>query len=54
MPKKQSEFFKQRKSSLNSDERVLVLDCAENYLFMVQGAAQGFHWNNSQATIQKL
>ena len=31
---------------------VLVLDFAKNYSFVVQGAAQGFHLNNSQATIR--
>ena len=28
-----------------------MLDFAEIYSFLVQDAAQGFHWNNSQATI---
>ena len=32
-------------------ECVLVLDFAENYSFVVQDAAKGFHWNNSKATI---
>ena len=28
-----------------------MLDFADNYSTIVQDAAQGFHWNNSQATI---
>ena len=33
-------------------EGVLVIgDFAENYSFVLQDTAQGFHWNNSQATI---
>ena len=30
---------------------VLVLHFAENYLFVVQDAAQGFNWNNSFKTV---
>jgi hypothetical protein len=26
-------------------------DFSENYSFIIQDAAQGFHWNNQQATI---
>ena len=26
-------------------------DFAENYSFVIQDAVQGFHWNNTQATI---
>ena len=44
--KKEAEFFKQPKNVC-----VIVLDFAENYSFLVQDAAQGFHWNNSQGTI---
>ena len=49
--KSQSAYFKHRNASLTSDECVIVLDFAENYAFIVQDAAQPFHWNNSQATI---
>ena len=27
------------------------MDFSENYSFILQDAAQGFHWNNSQATL---
>ena len=30
---------------------VVIGDFSENYSFVLQDAAQGFHWNNSQATI---
>ena len=49
--KSQSEYFKRKKASLTTDECVIVLDFAENYAFIVQDAAQSFHWNNSEATI---
>ena len=35
-----------RKESLKQNEGMLVLDTAEIYSFIVQDAAQGFHWNN--------
>ena len=44
--KKQAEFLKQLKENLQFGECVIVLDFAENYSFLVQDAAQGFHWNN--------
>jgi hypothetical protein len=30
---------------------VVLCDFAENYSFVLQDEAQGFHWNSSQATI---
>ena len=44
------------KDTLSEDECIILLYFAENYYFLVQyyiqdDAAQGFHWNNSQATI---
>ena len=29
----------------------MIADFSENYSFILQDEAQGFHWNNSQATI---
>ena len=29
----------------------MTVDFSENYSFVLQDAAQGFHWNNAQATI---
>ena len=47
----QSQFFNESKKELKQGELVVVADFAENYSFVVQDAAQGMHWNNSQATI---
>ena len=52
--KKKAEFFKQLKENLRFGECVIVLDFAENYSFLVQDAAQRFHWNNSQTTIHPI
>lgn len=49
--KKQASFMKNLKSSLQNDEFLIVCDFTENYSFVVQNAAPGFHWNNNQATI---
>ena len=47
----QSMFYNQCKSSLKLGEIVVSADFSENYAFILQDAAQGFQWNNSQATI---
>jgi hypothetical protein len=46
-----SSFLKEAKSSLQDGEVILWGDFSENYLFIIQDAAQGFHWNNQHATI---
>ena len=47
----QSKFFDETKSSLKPGEVVVCADFSENYAFVLQDAAQGFHWNNAQATL---
>ena len=47
----QSRFFDESKSSLKPQEVVVCADFSENYAFVLQDAAQGFHWNNAQATL---
>ena len=49
--KKQGEAYRPAKESLKVDEVLVVGDFAENYSFLVQNAAQGQHWNNSQCTL---
>ena len=39
------------KENLSGNELIILLDFAENYSFVVQDAAQGFRWENSQATL---
>lgn len=46
-----SRFFSECKSTLKPREIVVSADFSENYTFVFQDAAQGFHWNNAQATI---
>ena len=47
----QRNFFDQCKSSLQRGELVVCADFSENYAFVLQDAAQGFHWNNAQSTL---
>ena len=46
--KKQAIFY--NKEQLELDEGLLVMDFSENYSFIVQDAAQGYHRENSQCT----
>jgi hypothetical protein len=47
----QAMFLKELKYNLQSGEFIVLCNFAENYSFVLQGEAQGFHWNNAQATI---
>lgn len=49
--KEQSSFLNNKKDSLKQNEIIVLCDFAENYSFIIQNAAQGYHWNNSQAII---
>ncbi|XP_044575208.1 uncharacterized protein LOC123259016 [Cotesia glomerata] len=49
--KEQAKFLKTLKETLKPNEYVIICDFAENYAFVVQNAASGFHWNNDQATV---
>lgn len=39
------------KTNLQLGEFLVICDFAENYAFVLQDEAQGFHWNNASATI---
>ena len=47
----QSEFFQSTKETLPSDTFIIPLDFTENYRFLVQDPLQGYHWENSHATL---
>jgi hypothetical protein len=50
--KAQNAYFKHMKVTVKIERECILLgDFAENYSFIVQDAAQGFHWENSQATL---
>lgn len=49
--KHQAEYLTNLKQQLGPSEAIAILDFTENYSFIVQDAAQGFHWENSQATL---
>ena len=49
--KQQAGYLQYLRSNLEPGMVLVVADFAENYSFVVQDAAQSFHWNNLQATI---
>ena len=49
--KAQSDYLRTQKENLQQDEGIILLDFAENYSFVIQDAVQGFHWENSLATL---
>ena len=50
----QADYLRSLKSRLTDQEAIILLDFAENYSFVVQDAAQGFHWDNSQCTLHPV
>lgn len=52
--KQQAAYLSERKSNLEENEYIAVCDFSENASFTVQDAVQGFHWNNSQATLYPI
>lgn len=49
--KKQTEFIKSRQLNLSPTEVMVNFDFSENYSYVVQDAAQSFHFNNDQCTV---
>ena len=47
----QAVFYANCKEMLKVGVFLVTADFSENYSFVLQDAAQGFHWNNSQATL---
>lgn len=48
----QSNFAKRIKQSLKPEKEFLVfMDFSENYSFVIQNEAQGYHWTTKQATV---
>lgn len=49
--KQQSIFCSKSREALKEGEVLVTGDFSENYSFVLQDAAQGFHYNNAQATL---
>lgn len=52
--KHQSQHLRTTKENLCIGDIVIMMDFSENYSFIVQDAVQGFHWENSQATLHRF
>jgi hypothetical protein len=44
-------FLKELKHNLQSGEFMVLCNFADNYSSVLQDEIQGFHWNNTQATV---
>jgi hypothetical protein len=49
--KEQSNYLEKIKATLKDGEVLVQCDFSENYAFVVQDAAQAFHYNNDQCTL---
>lgn len=49
--KQQTSYFEELKKNLRNGEFLVICDFSENYAFIIQNAAQAFHYNNNQATL---
>ena len=52
--KAQANHLKMTRGNFSENELIIILDFDENYYFVVQDALQGFHWENSQATLHPI
>ena len=52
--KAQASYLSKQKEFVNKGTAIILLDFSENYSFLVQDAAQGFYWDNSQATLHPV
>lgn len=52
--KEQAAFLNKKKESLKENEFLVICDFSENVSFVVQDSVQGFHWNNTQATLYPI
>lgn len=52
--KQQQQFLQNAKSSLNESEYLVICDFSENVSFVIQDSVQGYHWNNTQATLYPI
>lgn len=49
--RKQSQFLKNKKQTLEENEVLIICDFSENFTFVLQDEVQSFHWNNAQCTL---
>ncbi|KYN01836.1 hypothetical protein ALC62_07308 [Cyphomyrmex costatus] len=52
--KQQATYISARKESLRRGDVLVQMDFSENYAFIVQDAAQSFHYNNDQCTVHPI
>lgn len=51
---KQAEYYREKKENLGDGEMLVLMDFAENYSFILQDEAQGYHWTNDSCTLHPV
>lgn len=52
--KSQAAYLKERKNNINENEALVLMDFAEKYGFVLQDAAQRYHWTHVSCTIHPV
>jgi hypothetical protein len=50
MASQEIKFFCELKFTIELGECIVLCSFSENYLFIFQDKARGYHWNNAEAT----
>lgn len=52
--KSQAQYLKYLKSNLDQNTAIILLDFSENYSFVIQDEAQGYHWSRNYCTLHPV
>lgn len=52
--KKQAQYLKERKETLEDTTCIVLMDFSENYSFVIQDEVQGYHWNTGHCTLHPI
>lgn len=52
--KSQAKYLKYIKSKLNESEAIILIDFSENYSFVLQNEAQGYHWTSNSCSLHPV
>lgn len=50
----QSNYLSEAKANLKSDMAIVLLDFSENFSYVIQDEAQGYHWTSSACTVHPV
>lgn len=52
--KSQARYLKEIKSNMKVDEAIVLIDFSENYSFVLQNEAQGYHWTSNSCSLHPV